>query len=201
MHLSPALLRLCLGNLTSTELPAIIELGDLMHELDNLWKRSIRNISRGTVVECGGVLALGKKGDLALVNVTIGEAGWLQLNLEVGSDWLFVGSFHTHPHVSGVRGAAFGARDFAFAINSGSMLTLVHSGRYLYALVRTELTPATVNADSLHETFNKTLAHVRTQGYTTLETLLETNLQLCERYGLAFYYAKVPDPLQEVYRP
>jgi hypothetical protein len=201
MRLSPVLLRLCLGELTSAELPAIIDLDDLMHEFDRLWEQSVCDIERGIVVECGGVLILDQTGDLTLDNVTIGEADRLQLNMEVGGNKLFVGTFHTHPHVSGVRGAAFGTRDFAFAINSGSILALVHSGRYLYALVRTEFTPTTVSVDSLRKGFDKILAHERDLGYTVLEALLETNLWLCERYGLAFYYAEPPDPLQEIYRP
>jgi hypothetical protein len=155
MHLSLTLLRLCLGELTSTELPAIIDLGNVMHEFDNLWEQSIRDIERGAVAECGGALVLDQTGDLTLVNVTVGEADQLQLNLDVGTDGLLVGTFHTHPHVSGVRGVAFGVRDFALAINSGSTLSLVHSGRYLYALIRTEFTPTTVNEDSLRNEFNK----------------------------------------------
>ena len=201
LTLNSILFRLCTGELTSSKLPAIIDLGDFVHEFDDLWERSIRDIEQGIVVECGRVLVLDQAGTISLVNTTTGEANQVELNLEIETNKLFVGTFHTHPHVSGVRGAAFGVCDFTLAINSKSALTLVHSGRYLYALVRTEFTPMNVDIDSLSNEFDEIFIHARAQGYTTLESLLETNLQLCEQYGLAFYYAEASGLLQEIYRP
>jgi len=53
----------------------------------------------------------------------------------------------------------------------------------------------------LSNEFDEIFTYARAQGYTTLESLLETNLQLCEQYGLAFYYAEASGLLQEIYRP
>jgi len=195
-------IRLLRGELTSAELPERIDLGELNAAMNELWERSIRDIDRGRVVECGGTLVLSQEGTLELINPVAGDADGISLSHSAPSDMFFVGTFHTHPYEDGRTGMAFSGADMAMAINHGSILTLVQSGEWVFGLVRTEKTPERVDwfqlNDEMAQLYESYLEH---PGLSSAEALFLANLEMCARYGLAFYYGEVFGALEEVYRP
>ena len=113
----------------------------------------------------------------------------------------FVGSFHTHPYPDGITGIGFSGADIADTINSGELLSIVQSGQEIFALLRTEFTPARVNRlrlqrehDDLHYDY---LGRVR----SVQIAVHYTNADLCQAYGLAFYTGLMFHALEEMYRP
>jgi len=195
-------IRLLRGELTSAELPERIDLGELNAAMNELWERSIRDIDRGRVVEWGGVLILDAAGNLKLVNETVGAADRIDLDTScVGPGETFVGTFHTHPYESGLTGMAFSGADFAHAINRGNILTLVQSGDLIFGLVRTEKTPANVDRGQLIQELDALFIEYLAEEMFPDEAAFEANLDMCARYGLAFYWGEVFGELREVYRP
>jgi hypothetical protein len=119
----------------------------------------------------------------------------------MGDNETFVGTFHTHPYASGLTGMAFSGADFADAINRGNILTLVQSGDVIFALVRTEKTPSQVDWNELRRELDKLFIGYLAEEMFPDEAAFEANLDMCARYGLAFYWGEVFGELQEVYRP
>jgi len=194
--------RLLCGELTSAELPERIDLGGLNAAMNELWERSIRDIDQGTVTEWGGVLILDLEGNLKLVNQKEGAADHIDLDEScISDDETYVGTFHTHPYASGLSGMAFSGADIAQAINRGAALTLVQSGDVVFALVRTEKTPSQVDWGRLRKELDNLYLGYLAEGMFPDEAAFEANLDVCARYGLAFYWGEVFDELKEVYRP
>jgi hypothetical protein len=77
----------------------------------------------------------------------------------------------------------------------------VRSGDDTYALVRTNLTPEEIDTDELREAFDQEmLRHLDDPNVSPSEAVYLTNIEICRRYGLAFYKGK-GGSLREVYRP
>lgn len=194
--------RLLRGELTSAELPERINLGDLNAAMNELWEWSVRDIDEGTVTEWGGVLVLDVEGNLKLVNRVAGAADYIDLDMtRIADDETYVGTFHTHPYESGLTGMAFSGADIAHAINRGAALTLVQSGDLVFGLVRTEKTPLRVDRGRLRKELDNLYMGYLAEGMFPNEAAFEANLDVCARYGLAFYWGRVFDELREVYRP
>lgn len=200
--MNPQRIRLLRGELTSAELPDRIDLGEFNATMNELWERSIRDIDQGRVVEWGGVLVLDAAGNLKLINKTAGTADSIDLDVSrISEDETFVGTFHTHPYENGLTGMAFSGADFAHAINRGNILTLVQSGELIFGLIRTEKTPASVDRGELIQELDALVVDCLAEGMFPDEAAFEANLDMCARYGLAFYWGEVFGELQEVYRP
>ena len=69
------------------------------------------------------------------------------------------------------------------------------------ALLRTDLTPERIDADELREAFDQeVLRHMDDPNVSFSEAVYLANIEMCRRYGLAFYKGK-GGSLREVYRP
>jgi hypothetical protein len=107
----------------------------------------------------------------------------------------FLGYFHTHPSESGMAGLAFGPADLRLMIDS-FQLCLVQSGDYVFMVARTRDTPARVALDELSNIdFKWRVESYLDEGSSWQRAILETNLDLCHEYGLAFYGGKLRQPL------
>lgn len=194
--------RLLRGELTSAELPEHIDLGELNAAMNELWERSIRDIDQGRVTEWGGILALDAEGNLTLTNQVAGTAYSIAFDLShISDEVIFVGTFHTHPYESGLTGMAFSGADIANAINRRESLSLVQSGDLVFAVVRTEKTPDQVDWSAIDEELDALYRGYVKEGLFLDEAAFQANLDLCARYGLAFYWGEIFGELWEVYRP
>ncbi len=183
------------------EPPSRIDLSDIAAEMDALWERSIYDIEEGRVVEWGTTIVLGEDGRLGLAHIVEGDARRVTLRLKVKESEEFVGTFHTHPYEDGTVGMAFSGVDIACTINNGERLSVVQSGRDLFALVCTEGTPDLVERCRLEEEIDEAYRGYVRMGLADQEALLAANLDACVRYGLAFYWGKAFQTLRMVYRP
>lgn len=188
------------GRLSWRDLPEEIALPDsLWQQMDELWQRSTANLAEGRVSEWGGVLVLDEHGDLKLVNVVEGTGEWVQLR--IGLDETFVGSFHTHPYADGTTGIAFSGADIADAINHGELISIVQSGQDVYAIVRTEETPFRVDRESLKIGLGTLHWRYLGQGMSDQQAVYYANLDVCGDCSLAMYAGRPFEPLWEAYRP
>jgi len=88
------------------------------------------------------------------------------------------------------------------AINHANILTLAESGEWVYGLLRTEKTPNRVSwfqlSDEMDELY---VSYLEDPDISSVEAVFMANLDMCVRYGLAFYYGEILGELEEVYRP
>lgn len=160
------------------------------------------DIDKGKVTEWGGTLVLNEEGNLELAHVAAGDADGISLSHDAPSGALFVGAFHTHPYEDGQTGISFSGADMAVAINHANTLTLVQSGEWVYGLLRTEKTPDQVSWFQLSDEMDELYAsYLEDPDISSMEAILMANLDMCVRYGLAFYYGEILGELEEVYRP
>ena len=183
------------------ELPERFELGEqVAQQMDTLWQKSVQDIGKGVVKEHAATLVEGQDGQLKLVNPVEGTSNSVIPNLDIAEDEEFVGTFHTHPHEGGIT-TAFSDQDVASALESQEKVSLVRSGDDTYALVRTNLTPEEIDTDELREAFDQEmLRHTDDPNVSFSEAVYLANIEMCRRYGLAFYKGK-GGSLREVYRP
>jgi hypothetical protein len=190
------------GKLKSSELPEKVDLAEVTSEMDGLWEKSVLNIKGGEVKEHAATLVLDSNGSLRMDNVVEGGPSSVIPDRDVGADKTLVGTFHTHPYPDGRTGMAFSGTDIAYALINGDTLPLVQSGQDVFGLVRTEKTPALVNWADLEAEFDVLFdEYVIEDGMSDQEAALVTNLDLCKRYGLAFYLGKSDGKLEVVYKP
>ena len=190
------------GKLKSSELPEKVNLAEVTAEMNDLWEKSVLNIKGGEVREHAATLVLDSNGSLRMDNLVEGGPSSVTPNRDVGADRTLVGTFHTHPYPDGTTGMAFSGADIAYAINKGDTMTLVQSGQDTFALVHTEKTPASVSRAVLEAEFDVLFdEYVIEDAMSDQEAALVTNLDLCKRYGLAFYLGKSDGKLEVVYKP
>lgn len=182
---------------SSAELPEQIELGlSVAQEMDTLWQKSVQDVDKGVVKEHAATLVKGQEGELKLVNPVEGTENSITLNLDIAEGEEFVGTFHTHPHET-----AFSGQDIASALEDQEKISLVRSGDETYALVRTDKTPQEVDADEVREAFDQEVfKHSKGPNVSWSEAIYLANIEMCRRYGLAFYHGK-GGSLKEVYSP
>ncbi len=183
------------------QLPRELDLSDLAPEMERLWTRSIRHLDKRQVVEWGATIVLTKDKRLRLVGIVEGNAESVTLKLDVDEGEEFIGTFHTHPYEDGTTGMAFGGDDIASAINYGERISVVQSGKDIFALVRTEGTPVRVDPRRLDHELNMAYRGYVKMGLADQEALLAADLDACKRYRLAFYWGRVPQRLLEVHKP
>ena len=183
------------------ELSEQLELEEqVTQEMDTLWQKSVQDIDKGVVKEYAATLVEDQKGELKLVNPVEGTSDSVTPNLDIAEDEGFVGTFHTHPYAEGTT-ATFSGQDIASALETQEKVSLVRSGDETYALARTDLTPEAVDADEVREAFDQeVLRHTDDPNISFSEAVYLANIEMCRRYGLAFYRGK-GGTLTEVYRP
>lgn len=190
------------GKLKSSELPEKVDLAEVTAKMNSLWEKSVLNINVGGVREHAATLMLDSNGNLKMDNIVEGGPSSVFPDRDVGVDKTLVGTFHTHPYPDRTTGMAFSGADIAYAINKGDMITLVQSGQDVFGLVRTEKTTAVVSQADLEAEFDALFdEYVIDDAMSDQEAALVTNLDLCKRYGLAFYLGKSDEKLEVVYKP
>jgi len=168
--------------------------------MDTLWQKSVQDVDKGVVKEQAATLVRGQEGELKLVNPVEGTGSGATPNRDIAENEDLVGTFHTHPYEEGYTSVAFSGRDIAYAINHHDAITVVQSGEDVFALMPTEETPPSVDAGQLEQESKAIwMAHMD-RGTPFPEAIYQANLELCARYGLAFYRGQ-QGVLREVYRP
>jgi len=199
MTTTPALIAYLQGLIPLDELPDTLGFSNAMWQaMENLWQRSIANLDMGLVIEWGGLLEI-SQGRLRLARPVSGTAAGLRLIVPSTSS--FVSSFHTHPDSQGYTGIGFSGADFADMVNQGERISLVQSGRNLFALLRTEDTPVTVPVLKWRTRMNSLFEQAYRARRSILAASLIANRMISQDLGLAFYYGRMFRQLVEVYRP
>lgn len=197
--MTPELIAFLRGRISIDGLTERIELPQsLRQQIDMLWHSSVADIKRGIVQEHGGLLVLDPQDRLQLVNIVSGDAFRLQLCFERHED--YVGTFHTHPNLYGMA-IAFSAADFADAVNAGEMLSLLQSGPEIYALFRSENTPAYVDGVELARYTLMSRNFYVDSGFSIEDAIYQTNVELCIELRLAFYSGFSGRALERIVRP
>ena len=170
----------------------------LWQAMDDLWLRSVSRISKGIVVEWGGVLEL-QGVSLQLVRQVHGTAQGLRLL--VPKDRRFVGTFHTHPDPAGHTGIGFSGADFADMANKAERMSLVQSGKHVFMLLRTVNTPSGLDVDTWRSRMDTLFQQAYRKRRSVLAASLIANQTICQQLALALYYGHSFGRLLEVYRP
>ena len=197
---STSLPPLNVGGISADRLPEKLELGEeVAQEMEALWRKSVQDVDKGMVKECAATL-ISQEGKFLLINPVEGMSASVTPIREVSEGQEFVGTFHTHPYEDGTT-AAFSGQDIAYALEHKDPLTLVRSGDEVFALMRTNKTAREVDASKVKQEFEQVLAeYMDNPAVSFSEAVYLANIELCRRYGLAFYRGK-GESLKEVFRP
>ncbi|MFQ5854429.1 MAG: hypothetical protein ACE5LU_02130 [Anaerolineae bacterium] len=195
------LTRLYRGELPSAELPNRLDISSMAEDMNRLWQRSIAEIDRGQVIEWGAVLVVDSEGALQLKNAVAGTSGDVAIAVELSSGETLAGTFHTHPYEDGTTGMPFSGTDIASALASGENLSIVQSGDEVFALIRTEKTQSLEELAALIEEFNSAYTSYFNAGLSEQDAGIAANLDMCAKYGLAFYRGHASGELRKVYGP
>lgn len=189
------------GKLKSNELPSGLDLNAIATDMNNLWKRSIRDIKQGVVYECAGTIVLDTSGHLRLVNKIEGTSDLVSPDVKINVCQRFVGIFHTHPYEDETTGIAFSGGDIVSAINGKEQISIVQSGEEVFAIVRTEKTPTSVNYIDIKKELEDLFKAYLRRRMSIQHAVITANLDICKHCGLAFYYGKIYQELEGVYFP
>ena len=189
----------CLGKCKSRDLPARLNLSSIASEMNRLWEASVREIASGVVREHAALLVWERDG-LRLTNIVEGADDEVVPEYELASGQQFVGTFHTHPYVTGKMGIAFSGTDIASAIADGENLSIVHSGNQITALVRTELTPPIVDEKAILKQEKELLKFYRKTIFSP-QTIIKINLIFCRQYNLGYYLGNITGQLRLKFQP
>jgi hypothetical protein len=188
------------GTCQSDDLPEVLDLSDLAEAMNRLWRRSVRQIRKGQVTEYGATIVL-QRDRLRLTHVVAGTSDDVTPLAQPGRGQVFVGTFHTHPYSTGETGVAFSGTDIASAINDRESVSVVQSGDIVFALVRTECTPASVGDKIIELKMDLLMERYSEQDTPFAEAVQSANLALCAWYGLAFYRGGTEGLLEVIFQP
>lgn len=190
---------LCLGKCKSRDLPTKLNLSGITPEMNQLWEASIREIKFGIVREHAALLVWERE-SLRLTNIVEGADAEVEPNYQLAKGQQLVGTFHTHPYVTGMMGVPFSGIDIASVIADEENISILHSGNRIFALARTEATPRAVNAQAVVERA-KTLVRIYLRTLSFPDAALQMNTVLCEQYNLGFYWGESGKKLNLTIRP
>lgn len=189
----------CLGKCKSRDLPARLNLSSLAPKMNRLWEASIREIESGVVREHAALLVWERE-KLRLTNIVEGADDEVVPEYELTSEQQLVGTFHTHPYVTGKMGIAFSGTDIASAIADGENLSIVHSGNQIAALARTEFTPRIVDEKTILKEEKELLRFYR-ETIISPQAILKINLIFCKHYNLGYYLGNITGQLRLKFQP
>ncbi|MCI0694656.1 Mov34/MPN/PAD-1 family protein [candidate division KSB1 bacterium] len=189
----------CLGKCKSRDLPARLNLSSLAPEMNRLWEASVREIASGVVREHAALLVWERE-NLRLANIVEGADDEVEPSYQLAKGQQFVGTFHTHPYVTGWLGIPFSEADIASTLVHKESIAILHSGTQIYALVRTEMTPKFVEwqvvVNQALELFKKYSRFCSFPG-----TVFNMNIGMFEHYNLGFYSGNIAGQLILEFRP
>jgi proteasome lid subunit RPN8/RPN11 len=97
-----------------------------LHEMNRLWEASVREIDSGIVREHAALLVWEREG-LRLTNIVEGKDDEVLPNYQLEEGQQFVGTFHTHPYVTGWLGIPFSEADIASTLVHKENISIIHS--------------------------------------------------------------------------
>lgn len=153
-----------------------------------------RSFPGGKSKEQGGTIVADAKGKLSVQNLG-GEGSTSgsftpKLTLKDPSKFSVRGIFHTHPYdksEGSYTGVSLSGGDAAYLINSGQNIIVAQSGPKQFAYVRTDKTPASVDAAKLNSDQNRRIAELIDKGYTFPQASRTAAAETAKAYGLAYY--------------
>ena len=153
-----------------------------------------RSFPGGKSKEQGGTIVADAKGNLSVQNLggdgsTSGSFS-PKLTLKDPSKFSVKGIFHTHPYdksEGSYTGVSLSGGDAAYLINSGQNIIVAQSGEKQFAYVRTDKTPASVDAAKLNTDQNARIAELTGKGYTFPQASRTAAAETAKAYGLAYY--------------
>jgi proteasome lid subunit RPN8/RPN11 len=167
--------------------------------MNRLWEASIREIDSGIVREHAALLVWERE-KLRLTNIVEGKDDEVLPNYQLEEGQQFVGTFHTHPYVTGWLGIPFSEADIASTLVRKENIAIIHSGTQIYAMVRTERTPEIVEwqvvANQARELFKNYSRICSFSG-----TVFNMNIGMFEQYNLGFYSGNIAGHLKLEFRP
>ena len=189
----------CLGKCKSRDLPKRLNLTGIAPEMNRLWDASVRELASGVVREHAALLVWERE-RLHLTNIVEGADDEVEPTYQLAEEQQFVGTFHTHPYVTGWLGIPFSEADFASTLVHKENIAVIHSGNHIYALVRTEMTPQFVDwqivANQAQELFKTYSRFCSFPG-----SVFNMNIGMCERYNIGFYSGDITGQLRLELRP
>jgi len=184
----------CLGKCKSRDLPAKLNLTGITPEMNRLWEASIREIKSGVVREHAALLVW-ERARLRLTNIVEGTDDEVEPSYQLAERQQFVGTFHTHPYVTGWLGIPFSEADIASMLVQKENLAILHSGTHIFALTRTEMTPEFVEWQVVvNEAFELSKKYSRFCSFPG--TVFNMNIGMCEHYNFGFYSGDITGQLK-----
>lgn len=188
--------RLKFGKLTFEHLPdRLILTGRILQQMDDLWKLMVDDPDNK---EQGACILLDSSRNLRLDHVADERSQRHvvpKCRAEEHNDHL--GFFHTHWYLAGHEQVGFSDNDFAGVLEDGESLSLVRSGKQVFALLRTTSTRKlrSVSRDELMK-FHSVFEHYSNDDHLSQpDAQLRANHDLCKQLGLAFYRGLFGGPL------
>jgi hypothetical protein len=153
-----------------------------------------RSFPGGKSKEQGGTIVADAKGRLSIQNIG-GEGSTSgsftpKLTLKDPSKYSAVGVFHTHPYdksEGSYTGVSLSGADAGTFINSGLKIDVAQSGAKQFVFVRTDKTPASVDAAKLDTDQNARIAELIDKGYTFPQASRMAAAETAKAYDLAYY--------------
>ena len=153
-----------------------------------------RSFPGGKSKEQGGTVVADTKGRLSIQNIggdgSTSGSFTPKLILKDPAKYSAVGVFHTHPYdksEGSYTGVSFSGADAGTFINSGLKIDVAQSGPKQFAYVRTDQTPASVDADKLDKDQNDRIGTLVDQGYSFPQASRLAAAETAKTYGLAYY--------------
>ena len=172
---------------TPQQAPARVDLSAMQPAYNQLWARSFPN---GTSQEHGGTIVADASGKLSLVNTGGGQSGSFAPNLATGPNQTPVGIFHTHPYDAtegGYTGVSLSGGDAAYMINQKQDVIIAQSGTDQFMYMRTQASPASVNAAAMNNAQNARIGVLQGQGMGFSDASRQAARETATQNGLAYY--------------
>lgn len=185
------------AGLRREQLPATLDWTVLAAYVDCLWNWTVRDD-----VEWGGCLVWTEAHGLRMTCEIKGRHDGVEPRHLILSQQDHVGFFHTHPLVDGRESIGFSDRDFVAVLEEGDPFSLVRSGLLVFALVRTNQTPAPAPVSPAEEArIRQVFIDEERPGRSQDEAELRANYRLCREFHFAFYRGLVGEPLRRLFVP
>ena len=172
---------------TPQQASARVDLSPMQSSYDQLWSQSFPN---GQSQAHGGTIVADPAGKLSLVNTGGGLSGSFRPTLATGPNQSIVGIFHTHPYDAsegGYTGVSLSGGDAAYAINQKQDVIVAQSGSDQFMYMRTQVSPASVNATALNDAQNARIGALQGQGMGFSDASRQAARETAVQYNLAYY--------------
>jgi type VI secretion system secreted protein VgrG len=172
---------------TPQQAPARVDLSPMQSDYNQLWGQSFPN---GQSQEHGGTIVADPSGKLSLINTGGGQSGSFGPNLATGPNQSVVGIFHTHPYDAtegGYTGVSLSGGDAAYMINQKQDVIVAQSGTDQFMYMRTQASPASVNAVALNNAQNARIGVLQGQGMGFSDASRQAARETATQYNLAYY--------------